>query len=242
MASGCGGPGGAGISRRLRGPPGLSCGSKRSLFKGRTDRSDVSSTGSRGPSGFLRRLFGRPPSTPTTPPAPSAARPRPDVAVPSADAVPATSPSPPGGGRGPSTAAASAPPISGIASGSCPKCHVPYLPAGTTGRWGCPFCGRHATTVGKPASGPTTAASAPRRPMDRRHEELLAAWMMGGPLPCPRCRGPLRHATGGVFSCAGCGERTELDELVPSELGRPHRAGEQRPVAQGGHQAVQVRS
>ncbi len=110
--------------------------------------------------------------------------------------------------------------LRGIASGTCPKCHVPYLPAGTTGRWGCPFCGRHATTVGVPAAS-SSASLRPRpdRPGEQRHEELLAAWMIGGPLPCPHCRASLRHTSGGEFACPACGERTQLDELGPAPPG-----------------------
>jgi uncharacterized Zn finger protein (UPF0148 family) len=221
-ASGPGDPGGAGRSRRLRrGSPGLLFGSKRSLFKGPVDRSVVFPSQTRR-RGFFRRLLGRPARAPRAPVAgpptvyarssappllPDDEEALPTIDPPSAPAAPAELRPPVYRPEGPSA-------IRGIASGTCPKCHVPYLPAGTTGRWGCPFCGRHATTVGVAANTPPPSPTArPDRPGEQRHEELLAAWMIGGPLPCPRCRAALRHTTGGEFACPACGERTQLEEL-----------------------------
>jgi uncharacterized Zn finger protein (UPF0148 family) len=219
VASGPGGSGGAGSSRRLRpASPGLLFGSRRSLFKGADDRTVVFHSSPRR-RGFLRRIFGGGASEDR------AARIEASSLAPYRDVEPRAEepidplvdgtdpePAPSSGGGAPVVARPSD--LRGIASGSCPKCHVPYLPSGTTGRWGCPFCGRHATTVGVAAvpNNPGRAGRA-ERTTDPQHEELLAAWMMGGPLPCPHCRAGLRHTSGGDFACPACGERVQLQEL-----------------------------
>lgn len=209
VASGPGDPGGAGSSRRLRrASPGLLFAYKRSLFNGVGDRSVVFQSSPRR-RGFLRRMFGRgdpePVRSVSAPPGPMLSLDEESTLSGPSEVLDDRSPTPP-----PSPATE----IRGIASGSCPKCHVPYLPAGTTGRWGCPFCGRHATTVGVPTPAvETTRPGRSERAGDPRHEELLAAWMIGGPLPCPQCRAGLRHTTGGDFSCPACGERVRLEEL-----------------------------
>ncbi|HEV2316481.1 MAG TPA: hypothetical protein VGV89_02770 [Thermoplasmata archaeon] len=133
------------------------------------------------------------------------------------------------------------------AHGSCPNCHVPYLPAGTADRWGCPHCGRHAPGNTIPAGAatavrPDTTASAP----DRRQQELLAAWMLGQSVACPKCKSRLRRLGPGAFVCASCGHGvgTEVPKPAASAVqsalthersvvesrGHPVDVARQRPV------------
>ncbi|MGI0052969.1 MAG: hypothetical protein ACRECR_01745 [Thermoplasmata archaeon] len=127
----------------------------------------------------------------------------------------AHAPVPPPPGPAPDPAAsfpASVPAPAPAVAGNCPSCQVPYLPTGAAGRFGCPLCGAH---LGPAASAP---GAPPSRP-DRAREELLAAWMLGRPLPCPKCRTPLKRAGPAEFRCTGCSGRVAFPELATSAAG-----------------------
>ena len=124
--------------------------------------------------------------------------------------------------------------------GGCPSCGVPYLPSRTPGGWGCPVCGRH-PPVGGPPSGAASTSSGPTAETgptgDRRQEELLAAWMIGATIPCPRCHRPLRRVGVGAFACPACGQRSALAEVGAHRGGAPEpaRADERTIVDRLGH-------
>ncbi len=106
----------------------------------------------------------------------------------------------------------------------CPHCHVPLLATGATNLAVCPQCGRLATprtagapsaTADRPTDSPRDApAAAPAaRPLaltDRNAQELFAAYVTSRPIPCPKCRTPLRHRSVSEYSCPSCGERVRF--------------------------------
>jgi ribosomal protein L37AE/L43A len=62
-----------------------------------------------------------------------------------------------------------------------------------------------------PAAGPTTP--------DRRSQEMFAAWVTNQPIPCPKCRTPLRHRGVRVYACPACGQQVRF----PDSGGGPSR-------------------
>jgi uncharacterized Zn finger protein (UPF0148 family) len=127
-------------------------------------------------------------------------------------------------------------------SARCPACQVAYLPTGTPGHSYCPQCGRLATVRASPARGaapgspsPTPATSSPSGPgtsvamgPDRRSQELFAAWVTAQPIPCPKCRTPLRHHGVAEYACPSCGARVAFERsaavpasTVPVAAGTP---------------------
>jgi uncharacterized Zn finger protein (UPF0148 family) len=103
----------------------------------------------------------------------------------------------------------------------CPACHVALQATGSTNLAVCPNCGRLASVRSTPAE-PSPRAAAPPLPApaatpapgpaagpgreDRRSQELFAAWVTAQPIPCPKCRTPLRHRGIGEYTCAACGQ------------------------------------
>jgi ribosomal protein L37AE/L43A len=108
----------------------------------------------------------------------------------------------------------------------CPSCHVALQPTGSTNLAVCPQCGRLSSARSDPI-GPTApslpvaatppvpvpraiAAAEPTRggptPEDRRAQEMFAAWLTSRPIPCPKCRTPLKHRGVGEYSCTACGQ------------------------------------
>ncbi len=104
----------------------------------------------------------------------------------------------------------------------CPHCHVPLLSAGSNNLAVCPECGRLATprsaspTTEEPepavAPTPTPTGQAPETPTpavsltDRRAQEMFAAYVTSRPIPCPKCRTPLRHKSVSEYTCPTCGQ------------------------------------
>jgi uncharacterized Zn finger protein (UPF0148 family) len=106
----------------------------------------------------------------------------------------------------------------------CPNCHVALQSTGSSGLVVCPQCGRLssarsggvAATRSAPAVAPAPAPPPPPvRPTapvnataanDRRSQELFAAWVTNQPIPCPKCRTPLRHRGVSEYSCPSCGQ------------------------------------
>jgi predicted RNA-binding Zn-ribbon protein involved in translation (DUF1610 family) len=112
---------------------------------------------------------------------------------------------------------------------NCRSCGTAMEPTGTGSGLFCPGCGRlasghHATAPPplpvaapappKPAAAPGPAPSgAPaittgtgHAVSDRKAQEMFAAWATAQPIPCPRCRVPLRHNGVGQYKCPCCGE------------------------------------
>ena len=132
----------------------------------------------------------------------------------------------------------------------CPSCHVPLQTTGTPSLAVCPQCGRLSSARSPAASGSTgparsapTPAPAPARPAspapppspagesppvpaDRRSQEMFAAWVTAKPIPCPKCRTPLRHRGVSEYSCPACGQQVRFSapaaapELAPIAPGR----------------------
>jgi predicted RNA-binding Zn-ribbon protein involved in translation (DUF1610 family) len=136
---------------------------------------------------------------------------------------------------GPAVHAAPALPRSWGASPRCPSCQVGLEPTGTGGLF-CPHCGRLAPTppssrvAPAPTSAPSTTPSAPVSPSiahrppdasDRRAQEMFAAWVTARPIPCPKCRTPLRHRGVASYGCPACGAQIAFDRTkgVPASTG-----------------------
>ena len=109
----------------------------------------------------------------------------------------------------------------------CPHCHVPLLATGSTNLAVCPQCGRLASTrsaaVGAP-DPPSADASrsgglvvTPTLPLDdRRSQEMFAAYVTSKPIPCPKCRAPLRHRSVSEYSCPSCGQQVRFPAPGPA--------------------------
>jgi len=118
----------------------------------------------------------------------------------------------------------------------CPHCHVALQSTGTESLAVCPQCGRlssaregrspestpSAPAPPTPAAPASTPTSKPSGLDDRRSQELFAAYVSAKPIPCPKCRTPLRHRALSEYVCPACGQTVRF-----------HRVGEPRapPVA-----------
>ena len=104
----------------------------------------------------------------------------------------------------------------------CPHCHVPLLATGSTNLAVCPECGRLASPRALAADPPeNVSAPPPSLPTsssggllvtptlsldDRRSQEMFAAYVTSRPIPCPKCRTPLRHRSVSEYACPSCGQ------------------------------------
>jgi predicted RNA-binding Zn-ribbon protein involved in translation (DUF1610 family) len=98
----------------------------------------------------------------------------------------------------------------------CPTCHVALLSTGSANLAVCPECGRlsseRTVEASAPAPGPTPppapdgGSRAPTALTDRRSQEMFAAYVGYRPIPCPKCRTPLRHRGVSEYGCPTCGQ------------------------------------
>ncbi|HYB79217.1 MAG TPA: hypothetical protein VEG66_05605 [Thermoplasmata archaeon] len=103
----------------------------------------------------------------------------------------------------------------------CPHCHVPLQSTGTESLAVCPQCGRlssarearNAERTSAPAVPPTPKGSAELSLEDRRSQELFAAYVSAKPIPCPKCRTPLRHHGLSEYVCPACGQAVRFPKL-----------------------------
>jgi len=111
----------------------------------------------------------------------------------------------------------------------CPHCHVPLQSTGTESLAVCPECGRLSTTrtVRDAPTAPATSPAAPSPPVasaapenaavgaldDRRTQELFAAYVSAKPIPCPKCRTPLRHRALSEYACPACGQTVRFPKM-----------------------------
>ncbi|MCI4357528.1 MAG: hypothetical protein L3J95_04060 [Thermoplasmata archaeon] len=108
-----------------------------------------------------------------------------------------------------------------VSGRKCPNCSGSLEMMGDNESLVCPRCGRlslaprPAGTTDAPGGGagpnPTQGALG-----DRRSQEMLAAYVTARPIPCPRCRGPLRHQGLGTFRCPSCGEAVTFPRESPT--------------------------
>ncbi len=125
----------------------------------------------------------------------------------------------------------------------CPRCHVALQSTGTGSLAVCPQCGRlssartgsPATTTTttpappasvqapdiSPATPPTATGDAPSGLGDRRSQELFAAWVGAKPIPCPKCRTPLRHRGVSEYPCPACGHLVRFPSTTVPTTGTP---------------------
>lgn len=136
----------------------------------------------------------------------------------------ATAPTPP---PSPSTLSSSSPalPTRGAGVGTCPKCTGPMEMVGDGASRVCVRCG-HIGLLPRAVvpSGSTNApppATLPGPGGDRKSQEMLAAYVTSRPIPCPRCRSPLRHEGLGTFRCGACGEAVLFPPSTASPASPP---------------------
>jgi len=105
----------------------------------------------------------------------------------------------------------------------CPHCHVALQSTGTGSLVVCPQCGRLSsareaqTTEAAPATAPPlpVAPSAGATSLDdRRSQELFAAYVSAKPIPCPKCRTPLRHRALSEYACPNCGQSVRFPKAT----------------------------
>jgi len=123
----------------------------------------------------------------------------------------------------------------------CPSCHVPLQTTGSASLAVCPQCGRLSSARGAstegaatapapavsppPPSVPTARGSPSPSPVasvggsvplsDRRSQEMFAAWVTEKPIPCPKCRTPLRHRGVSEYACPSCGHQVRFPAASP---------------------------
>jgi len=122
----------------------------------------------------------------------------------------------------------------------CPSCHVALQSTGSGSLAVCPQCGRlssvrtgvsgradpaPAAAVAAPRPTPTTAGDSPLPLSDRRSQEMFAAWVTAQPIPCPKCRTPLRHRGVSEYACPACGQMVKF----PIVAAAPAAASAARP-------------
>jgi uncharacterized Zn finger protein (UPF0148 family) len=121
----------------------------------------------------------------------------------------------------------------------CPRCHVALQATGSGSLAVCPQCGRlssvrtSSVTASPPAPAPTpvspptagppgaTTRDAPPALGDRRSQELFAAWVGAKPIPCPKCRTPLRHGGVSEYSCPACGQMVRFPSTTAAAPAAP---------------------
>jgi predicted RNA-binding Zn-ribbon protein involved in translation (DUF1610 family) len=120
----------------------------------------------------------------------------------------------------------------------CPSCRVPLQLTGTASLAVCPQCGRlssartggaaagaaapvpaAAPTPAPPPASPTTAGDAGPPLADRRSQEMFAAWVTAKPIPCPKCRTPLKHRGVSEYTCPACGQLVRFPSAPTSPAG-----------------------
>lgn len=105
----------------------------------------------------------------------------------------------------------------GIFKVMCPSCHVALIPTGSPSLAVCPQCGRLSSPRANggessaASAGPTPAvssaeATSTKNLNDRRSQELFAAYVTSRPIPCPKCRTPLRHRGLSEYVCPNCAQ------------------------------------
>jgi predicted RNA-binding Zn-ribbon protein involved in translation (DUF1610 family) len=109
----------------------------------------------------------------------------------------------------------------------CPSCRVPLLLTGSGMLAVCPECGRLSSEkvpeLPTPPASPVTSTG-PRGEEsagDRRSQELLAAYVSARPIPCPKCRTPLRHRAVAEYSCPSCGQSVRFPKSSGAGAGAP---------------------
>jgi predicted RNA-binding Zn-ribbon protein involved in translation (DUF1610 family) len=122
----------------------------------------------------------------------------------------------------------------------CPSCHVPLQATGSSSLSVCPQCGRLSSArtrtaapgaVAPPPPPPiaapppkvtTSGGSVPPTLPDRRSQEMFAAWVTAQPIPCPKCRTPLRHRGVREYACPACGQMVRFPStLAPAGAATP---------------------
>jgi uncharacterized Zn finger protein (UPF0148 family) len=106
----------------------------------------------------------------------------------------------------------------------CPHCHVPLQTTGSGSLVVCPQCGRLSSAREAPVIAPAETSSPPALPVvskseptnldDRRSQELFAAYVSSKPIPCPKCRTPLRHRALSEYVCPSCGQSVRFPKAT----------------------------
>lgn len=154
---------------------------------------------------------------------------RPPAAAPAP--VPEAAPAAPGAARPERDLPGPSPVLRGTAlKALCPHCHVALLSTGSGKLAVCPECGRlsseRVTELASTAPAPTAVVvTKDGEPFaDRRSQEMFAAYVTSRPIPCPKCRTPLRHRAVAEYSCPSCGQQVRFPKGPESGPVAPARA------------------
>ncbi|HZY69396.1 MAG TPA: hypothetical protein VFF67_00250 [Thermoplasmata archaeon] len=150
----------------------------------------------------------------------SASVPAPDAQVappePAPDALPTRGPAAAGASPRPSTPSKGA---GAPVRSRCPICHSNLAPTGGDDLGYCVACGRLVPLASAVQSIPglgaaehkaVAARTTPADGVDRRAQEMFAAYVTSRPIPCPRCRKSMTHRGPGSYACAACGEKVKF--------------------------------
>jgi uncharacterized Zn finger protein (UPF0148 family) len=106
----------------------------------------------------------------------------------------------------------------------CPHCRVPLQTTGSGSLVVCPQCGRLSSSREAPVITPAESSAPPPLPVvskseptnldDRRSQELFAAYVSSKPIPCPKCRTPLRHRALSEYVCPSCGQSVRFPKAT----------------------------
>jgi uncharacterized Zn finger protein (UPF0148 family) len=102
----------------------------------------------------------------------------------------------------------------------CPSCHVALISTGSGKLAVCPECGRLSSEripESPSVVAPTATVERPRPEesgTDRRSQELFAAYVTSRPIPCPKCRTPLRHRGVAEYACPSCGQSVRFPKAA----------------------------
>ena len=108
----------------------------------------------------------------------------------------------------------------------CPSCHVALIPTGSPSLAVCPQCGRLSSPrAGNVEASGGSAMTAPQPPAppgttpptdlaDRRAQEMFAAYVASKPIPCPKCRTPLRHRGLSEYVCPNCAQTVQFPKAT----------------------------
>lgn len=103
--------------------------------------------------------------------------------------------------------------------GRCPSCHSNLAATGGDGLGYCVACGRLVPLTSAVQSIPGLGAAehksviarpTPADGVDRRAQEMFAAYVTSRPIPCPKCRKSMTHRGPGSYACPACGEKVKF--------------------------------
>ena len=95
-----------------------------------------------------------------------------------------------------------------VLAAQAPAPQAPAAPASQAA----PAAETPATSAAPPLPVPTSTSA--RNVDDRRSQELFAAYVSAKPIPCPKCKTPLRHRALSEYVCPSCGQTVRFPKAT----------------------------